>query len=285
MKKAILLILTAVISQLFFACGVKAENSSSAASSSSSGEGYSVPIIRYGSITTDDSLIGENTCTLSQLESDIISLSESGFSPVFINDIIRYVKYDGILPDRPIIMIIDETKLNCLSDLLPLAQKYNWRFTATISGSKTDGASEDAAPSSERSYLCWEDISALRNSGTFEFAAAAYDILSDPERENGGIKQDEDIRTYRRAYLADVLGLRERCYDNCLFKPNSFILPTGTLSDEFLTLAKECAFDAYITDESGITAIKKGDSSCLHKLKRIDRSGYFDTDDLLAQMG
>lgn len=284
MKKAIIIILAAVISVLFVSCAEPSEKSGSSLPARSQADTFRVPIIRYGSVTADDSLIGENTCTLTQLESDIISLSESGYSPVFVNDLIRYVKYDGTLPDRPVIMLIGETKLYCLSALLPLAQRYGWCFTAAISGSKTDSAPEDAAPEPDRSYLGWEDITALRNSGLFEFSATAHDLLCDPERINGGRRQSEDMRSYRRAFFADVLSLRERCYDNCLFKPNSFTFPAGTVSDDFLTLANECAFEACITDDSGVSAIKKGDSSCLLTLKRIDRSGYYDTDDLLAEL-
>ncbi|MGN0594339.1 MAG: polysaccharide deacetylase family protein, partial [Hominimerdicola sp.] len=54
-------------------------------------EGIFVPIIMYHSILNDEKQWGDYVISSLQLEKDIIYLKQEGYTPVFVNDLIRYV--------------------------------------------------------------------------------------------------------------------------------------------------------------------------------------------------
>ena len=80
------------------------------------------------------------------------------------------MKRGGELPEKPIILSFDDGTYNYREYLLPLLEKYDMKATVSIVGAYTDAACEEAEPDPAYSYLDWQDVSVLRDSGQWRYA-------------------------------------------------------------------------------------------------------------------
>ena len=86
-------------------------------------DGIKLPIIMYHSIVKNEDRSGEYVITPIELEKDLLYLKQNGYTTVFVNDVIRYVKRGGELPEKPIILSFDDGTYNYREYLLPLLEK------------------------------------------------------------------------------------------------------------------------------------------------------------------
>ena len=266
MKKAHTAILLISVLLLFCSCG--AGEQEALAPKSPKADERDVLILRYEALTSDEESNDPSACTFDELEEDIELLQSLGYESVTVNVLIRYVKYDGELPVKPVVITVDDSKLYCMSKLLPMAERYGVKFSCALVGESTEAASEDADPSPERSYLDWQSVTALRQSGFFEFTNSTYALALD-DRRSGCIKRDtEEDREYRLLFYNDIFALQNRCSEAAAFKPNAFTYPGGITDEQSELLVSECGFDATLTCEEGRNKLKKGDDSCLIGLCR-----------------
>lgn len=228
-----------------------------------------VTILAYPSLSDGTD---KNAVSFTRLEDDLKTLKASGSEAVLVNDLIRFVNYDGELPEKPVVLTVDDAKLNCLTKLLPLAEKYDVCFSIALKGDKAEHASDDAEPDSERSYLDWKSIYALRESGRFEFTNSTCSLYTDTGRHGCTRLRSEDEREYRRLLYGDVFRLQRLCDECCQFKPNAFVYPLGYTDKAAEEVISECGFEATMTIGKGTNIIKKNKPETLIDLKRQNRA-------------
>ena len=248
-------------------------------------EGIPVPVIMYHGITLDSDKCGEFVVTLNQIEDDIHYLKENNFTPVFVNDLIRYAIHDGELPDKPVILTFDDGGYSNYEYLFGLLKDENYKVSLSVVGSFTADASESGdAPNAAYSYLRWCDINEMRESGYYEFCDHSYNMHSLTDRKGVLRLSGETDDEYRHALITDIDGMQKLCEENCGFRPNVFTYPYGFASKEAESMVKELGFEASLGVEEKINYIVKGDSECLYGLGRFNRSGLTDTDSFMKNM-
>jgi peptidoglycan/xylan/chitin deacetylase (PgdA/CDA1 family) len=248
-------------------------------------EGVPVPIIMYHSITLDDDNLGEYVVSLDQIESDIQYLKQKNFTPVFVNDLIRYVNYDGELPDKPIVLTFDDGFYNNREYLYGLLKKEDFKATISVVGDYTIDASESGEKQSALySYLTWKDITEMRESGRYEFCNHSFSMHNLGERRGVLKKEGESADEYRHALICDIDGLQKLFETNCDFRPNVFTYPYGFNCDESEETLKALGFEAILGVEEKPNYIIKNDSECLYRLNRYNRSGMTDTVSFVENM-
>jgi peptidoglycan/xylan/chitin deacetylase (PgdA/CDA1 family) len=248
-------------------------------------DGIPVPIIMYHSITLDGDKCGEYVVSLDQIEADIEWLKQNSFTPVFVNDLIRFVNYNGELPDKPVILTFDDGCYNNYEYLIGLLKKEDFKATISVVGSYTLDASESGdMPSAAYSYLRWCDINEMRESGYYEFCNHSYDMHSLDDRRGILRKDGENDAEYQHALLTDIEGLQKLFDQNCAFKPNCFTYPYGFISPEAENIVKGLGFEASMGVEEKANYIVKGDSECLFGLHRYNRSGFYKTDSFMKKL-
>lgn len=279
-KKALLCILAAVTAAVTAAVSLCA-----AAEERSEKKGKFVPIIMYHSIIKDESRTGEYVITPTELEKDMIYLKDNGYTPVFINDLIRYVKYGGELPEKPVVLTFDDGTYNYKTYLLPLLEKYGFKASVSIVGSYADAACEEAEPDPAYSCLDWQDIGELRSSGLVEICNHSYDMHRLDGRRGVSRLDGETYEDYRRVFLNDATKVQNLCDEHCGFKPNVYTYPFGIHCESARRLVKNMGFEASLGVEEKANYIIKGDESCLFNLNRCNRSGFCSTEDFFLNSG
>ncbi len=247
--------------------------------------GIPVPIIMYHSITLDNDRCSEYVVSLDQIESDIAYLKENNFTPVFVNDLIRYVNYNGELPDKPVILTFDDGFYNNREYLFGLLKREDIKAVISVVGEYTINASESGErPSAKYSYLSWNDINEMRESGRYEFCNHSSNMHCLDERRGILKRPDETEESYRHALISDIDGMQMLLEKYCSFRPNVFTYPYGFTCEEAEKTIRSLGFEATMGVEEKPNYITKGNSECLYRLNRYNRSGLTDTSSFMKNM-
>lgn len=241
-----------------------------------------LPVIMYHSIIDDPTAINDYTVTLDEVESDLKYLRENGFNTVVTEDVINYVN-GGKLPENPIIITADDGFYNNMAYLLPLLQKYDMKAVISVVGyfSEVTAAADPHVP--EYSYLTWEDITELKNSGRIEIANHTYNMHIDKGRKGCSRLPGESYDDYADALFEDI-GLCQTLLSlNCDIAPAAFTYPFGCISKESIPVLKSMGFSAAYSCYERPNYITR-DPDCLFTLDRYNRSGYYSTEEFMKNV-
>lgn len=80
---------------------------------------------------TDDYL----TVSENRFEEQVKAMVESGYTPVFFQDLIDYVDTEKQLPEKPVCITFDDGYLDNYTYAFPILKKYNCKATIFVIGS------------------------------------------------------------------------------------------------------------------------------------------------------
>lgn len=145
-------------------------------------------------------------------------------------------------------------------------------------------ACEEAEPDPAYSYLDWQDVSVLRDSGHVEICNHSYDMHNLEGRRGVGQLEGESYEDYRKVFLNDTTKLQTLCDEHCGFQPNVYTYPFGITCESASRLVKNMGFEASLGVEEKINIIKKEDERCLFGLYRYNRSGIISTEEFMKKV-
>ena len=136
--------------------------------------GVSLPVLMYHSIAP----VPETQYCISPetLESDLQYLQEHHYTAVSPEELIAYTEGTGDLPEKPVLLTFDDGLYNNLSLALPLLEKYDMCAVISVVGSFADVYAPDAPHNDIYSYLTWEDMQQLEDSGRITLGSHTYDM-------------------------------------------------------------------------------------------------------------
>ncbi|MBR1383811.1 MAG: polysaccharide deacetylase family protein [Ruminococcus sp.] len=228
-----------------------------------------VPIIMYHNISSREDLWGDYVISPQLFEEDMIYLKNEGYEAITVNELIMHQKYGTELPQKPVIITLDDGQLSSLTKALPIIKKHDLKMTVSVVGSYAAAAMEQASPDDNTDYLDDKDINALRESGVCEIACHSYDMHSLDDRRGVLRNKGESFERYRSAFLGDILKVQNFFNDKCGFKANVFCYPYGFYDSAAQKVVKSAGFEAALTCEEGINIIT--DEQSLYTLKRFNR--------------
>jgi peptidoglycan/xylan/chitin deacetylase (PgdA/CDA1 family) len=156
-------------------------------------------------------------------------LAENGFSTITFEDLSRAIAEKQVLPDKPVIITIDDGYHDNYENAFPVLQEYG--FTATIF------LLTDPIDQGNPNYMTWAMIE--------EMAAAG--IQFGPHT-----KTHPDLRGLSRAKLIwQILGSQETVAAHVGYMPRYFAYPSGRYDENTIALLKELNFWGAVTTLGG----------------------------------
>ncbi|NLT10634.1 MAG: polysaccharide deacetylase family protein [Ruminococcus sp.] len=241
-----------------------------------------LPVIMYHSVFSTEP--SEYVITPRQLDSDLSWLSDHGFTAVSAEELVQYVHGKGELPEKPVLITFDDGHYNNLSAALPLFEKYDMRFIVSVVGRFTDSLAAADPHNSAYSYLTWNDISELINSGRAEIGNHTYDMhsISGPRKGCSRIAGESE-EDYRSAFTGDISTLQNTIRSACGYVPYVFAYPFGQISKESIPVLREMGFLVTLTCYERMNYITR-DPDCLFGLDRYNRSGLLSTEEYMSRL-
>lgn len=241
-----------------------------------------LPVIMYHSIC--GSTPSEYIVTPEQLENDLKYLKSNGYSTVTAEQVINFTENKGTLPEKCVMITLDDGFYNNLSVLLPLLEKYDMTALISVVGSYTDNNAVLDPHNPDYSYLTWQDIAELQKSGRIEFGNHTYNMHSlNGERIGCGMTENESESDYREKLNDDISFMQQRFKENISSEPVVFAYPFGKVSRESLPVIRENGFIMTLTCRELPNYITH-DPKCLYGIGRYNRSGLYSTEEYMSKL-
>ena len=243
-----------------------------------------VPILMYHSVCNNERVQSDYRVSPETFEHDLAYLREKGYTAVFVADLISYVYEGYALPEKPVILTLDDGYLNNLTEVLPLLEKYDMKATVSVVGefSETFSASPDRNPL--YAYLTWEDIRALDASGRVEIGNHTYAMHEIGTRRGCMKLVSESEERYDKALTEDLNRLQDTLTQNAGLTPIVFTYPYGFVSEESIPVLRKLGFLAALTCYERINYIT-GEPAQLYRLGRFNRIPGNSTEAFMRKVG
>lgn len=243
-----------------------------------------VPVIMYHSLLKDPDRAGEYVVSPDVFESDMTYLIENGYTAVFVRDLVDYVENGADLPDKPVVVTFDDGYYNVMEYAYPFMLENNIKGVINIVGAYTEKSTAEDDHNPAYSYLTWEEISQLEQSGVFEIGSHTYDMHSMGVRSGCKKKYGENTKTYRNALTEDIGGLQELLAEKSKVTPVTFAYPYGFISDESVLTLREIGFKALLTCYEKPNYISRDDPDCLLQINRYNRPADVSTEEFMEKL-
>lgn len=282
-KKFILLVCTVLIFAGFAvkltADGLKYEPAAAEVS-----EEIFVPVIMYHSLLKDPARAGDYVVSPETFEADMTYLLENGYTTVFVRDLVDYVENGADLPPKPVVVTFDDGYYNVMAYAYPFMRENNIKGVMNVVGAFSEQSSAEDEHNPAYSYLTWEEIAELEQSGVFEIGSHTYDMHSIGVRSGCKKKYGENAETYRAALTEDIGGLQELLTEKSGVTPVTFAYPYGFISEESVPILREMGFKALLTCYEKPNYISRDDPDCLLCINRYNRPAGVSTEEFMEKL-
>ncbi|MDF2989434.1 MAG: polysaccharide deacetylase, partial [Eubacterium sp.] len=236
-------------------------------------DGIAVPIIMYHSILKRSNEMGKYVITPAEFESDLAYLKKHNYNAINMTDLINYVYYGGDIPLKPVIITFDDGNLNNYLYGHTLLQKYGMKAVISVVGSYSEKFSKPPYPTTDPyySFVSWDQIKVISESGYFEIQNHTYNLHSIDKRNGAKKKRGESNENYRKLLIEDIGKLQNKLTEVTGVTPNTFTYPFGAISKDSKEILKELGFRATLSCADGVSLIKKDKIDPLFGLKRKNR--------------
>lgn len=271
-----LLILTAFLAGAVSAFGLKTEVADTEPQKAC------LTVIMYHSFLKDSSKSGKYVITPSQFENDIIYLKSIGCSFVSVDDIARFKHGTGSLPDKAVLITLDDGNYNNYTYIFPLLKKYNVPALLSPIGYWVEKYTQTGEKNPVYTIVTEGDISEMYSSGLVEFGNHTYNLHHTDGRLGCKKTSGESSESYKSMLTDDLTKANEvirRCTGS---NPCALVYPYGAICPDSYEVAKNLGFDILFSCTEGINRISPGDG--IYVLKRFNRPFGKNSADFFAEI-
>ncbi len=252
-----------------FICFCILNNSVAAASADENG--VSLPVIMYHNISEKRHLWGEYNVSPEVVENDIKYLKEKGYTTVSCAQVIAYCKGEGELPEKPVMLTVDDGFESFYAYMYPLLKKYGCKAVISPMGNCIDAFSEQEDHNLDYSYLTWEELKEMCDSGLVEIGNHTYDMHSDNKDRIGcGRKKGESYESYKSALNEDIGTMQEKIKQFTARECVIFTYPYGKISEGSKEILEEMGFKIILTCNGKVNSLNIGGEGAI-TLGRFNR--------------
>lgn len=236
-----------------------------------SSSGREIPILMYHSVGYNSRVQSPYLLSPEVFEQDLIWLRNAGYTAVFVSEVVAYAHGQGTLPEKPVVLTLDDGYLNNLTYVLPLLEKYGMKAVVSVVGSFCEEYTNHPSPDPSYAYLTWEDVSSLAASGWVEIGNHTYGMHTTSPRKGCMRRPDESVASYSAALSSDLSRLQAVLADRVGVTPTVFAYPYGAVSSEAVYVLQSLGFRAALTCTERINRIFPGEEEALFRLGRFNR--------------
>jgi peptidoglycan/xylan/chitin deacetylase (PgdA/CDA1 family) len=224
-------------------------------------EGIALPVIMYHNISEKSHLLGTYTVSPEVIESDIKYLLDNGYTTVSCEEVLSYCKGEGELPEKPIMLTVDDGFESFYAYMYPLLKKYGCKAVISPIGSCIDSFTEQEDHNLDYAYLTWEELKEMSDSGLVEIANHTYNLHSDDKGRIGcGRKRGEGDADYRAVLTGDIGKMQTKIKQFTAMDCTVFTYPYGKISDGSEEVLKELGFELVFTCNGKVNYLKQEES-------------------------
>lgn len=216
------------------------------------------------------------TITVSAFEKQLRGLREKGYTAISMRDLINYSEYGNPLPEKPIMITIDDGYESNYLMAFEVLKKLDMPAVISVVGWSVGKNTRLDGSTPITPHFSWEIARRMYESGYIEIQNHSYDmhstpfdnILFNPDGRYGVLSVvGESEEQYRQKLKSDMYKNKYLIESNVGNNNVLFCYPYGLKNDISEDVAKELGFKITLTTRKGVNYIRPGDS--LYSLNRI----------------
>ncbi|MFN2187218.1 MAG: polysaccharide deacetylase family protein [Candidatus Promineifilaceae bacterium] len=193
-----------------------------------------VPILMYHYISLPPENADKYRLDLSVSPKDfrdqMAYLVENGYTSISLYDLSRAITGKQVLPDKPVIISLDDGYRDNYENAFPILQEYDLQATFFLATDFLDRGDPD--------YMTWEMVKEMSDAGmSIEPHSKTHPDLTG---------QDRDFVIYQ------MLGSSETIEARTGIKPRYFAYPSGRYDEEVMQITEELEFWGAVTTLGGV---------------------------------
>jgi len=237
------------------------------------GESARVPILMYHHLSERP----EDTSP-QKFRRDMEDLLRAGYTAVFLEDLYRFVAEGRRLPEKPVVVTLDDGYLSNYLYAWPVLKELGMKAEIAVIGWSV-GLSSDGNGGEIIPHFSWEQAAEMTRSGVIRINPHSFNMhefSSDgPVSRLGVLKRpDESYREYIEAFVEDVKKIDSMIRLKLGYSSNVFVYPYGESSTLTEKLLENLGYSITLGTQEGVNEIIQGYVSSLRLMKRINADGY-----------
>ncbi len=223
----------------------------------------------------------EFVLNIKKFEDDIIYLKENGFSIIDTSELISYLGGKGDLPQKPVLITIDDGNLNNYTVCYPIAKKHGVKLCISPIAYYVDYYATHKENNPKFSQLGETEIKEMHDSGLIEFQNHSYNMHAIAERKGSSKMKNETSEQYMRVFYYDLKKAENIIKDITGERPNVYVYPYGAASYESRGILKSCGYYLSLGCGEGYNNIQKGGGR-MYNMKRFNRTNLKSAEQILS---
>ena len=239
-----------------------------------SGDGCALPVLMYHHF--DDTSKDGTVVTPGRFREQMTALREAGYEAVTVPQVIAFVREGTPLPDKPVLITMDDGYGSNLTVAAPILEETGMRATIFTIG--INEGEEYYAHSGEPMWqhrFAFEEAAPWVEKGIIDVQSHTFDmhqLESYGYSGRDGVRRmrGESAEDYRRALLDDAAAFRERRGDRVATELLALAYPFGYYDLEADRIMGEAGYQLTVTIDERINRLRTGDEECLRMLGRFN---------------
>lgn len=221
------------------------------------GETAQIPILMYH----DVSYLGYGYSKTPEIfRTQMEELKKAGFNTIFFSQLIDYVEYGTALPEKPVIVTLDDGYMTNYTYVLPILKELGMKAEISVIGNAMIYAEWG---------MDWEQVREMCQSGLVRFQAHTK-ALHDAAGRTGVLKKaDETWAEYVEVFADDAARIQELLMQETGNQPQVFTYPLGKHNPMTEAIIRQFGYKASLTTRDGVAEVTQGDPESLYLMDRI----------------
>ena len=247
-------------------------------------EGTPLPVLMYHALLRNPNAWNDYVLSPDALEQDLIWLKAHGYSFVLPSQVIGFVQNGNPLPEKPVMITLDDGCLNHLTYLPEILERQDACAFLSVVGEYTEKADAEGEGHPEYSYLRSEDIGKLLQTGRVEIGNHSYNLHGLGQRRGAMRCASESREHWREVLTEDARRTQNLLRADCGVTPKVYTYPYGLISDGADEILKEMGFAMTLSCFERVT-VPTSDESCLYSVGRFNRPSGISTEAFMRKIG
>ncbi len=249
-----------------------------------------VAILMYHAFTEDEADTG-SLCTLaSEFARQLSALRDAGYTSVGYADLIEFVNGEGKLPEKPLLISIDDGYQNNLDLAAPLLETYGFCANIAVIGVSIGHTTYKDTDIPITPHFSLEDARPWVARGVLTVTTHSYDMHQVTAVDGAGCRRGvlQMPGEAEPDYIAALTQDYTRAQEQLAGLPGTplpvFTYPFGAYSELSERVLQELGVQVTITIADGANRLVKGEPETLRLLRRINVPAGMEPDVLLSRI-
>jgi peptidoglycan/xylan/chitin deacetylase (PgdA/CDA1 family) len=213
------------------------------------------------------------------------AILEAGYTPITFQQLIGYVEETFEMPQKPIIITIDDGYLNNYTLVYPILVELEIPATIFVIGWSRGRTHRMDGVTPINHHFSWQQAREMIDSGFIDIQSHTYE-LHWPRDEGFGRhltlrNPNETLEEYFRAIRDDDNKLQAMFEQYLGYRANIFAYPHGLSNADSEAAYKAIGYQATLLFQGGVSVVEKGNPDSLFSLNRLNVTGEMTPEELI----